>query len=88
MMKNKHKKIGKNGQLTIPKDMRADAGLLPGTAIDIERTDKGLLLSPHVPVCKVCGGIECVIDYRGLFDICHSCIDELTEIVKEAERNA
>jgi len=84
MMKNKHKKIGKSGQLTIPKDMRADAGLLPGTAIDIERTDKGLLLSPHIPLCKVCGSCERITVYRGL-ELCCGCIEA---IYKEAERNA
>ena len=83
-MKNKHKKIGRSGQLTIPKDMRADAGLMPGTVIDIERTDKGLLLSPHVPVCKVCGSIEQITAYKGL-ELCRRCIEE---IYKEAVKNA
>ncbi|MBP3266964.1 MAG: AbrB/MazE/SpoVT family DNA-binding domain-containing protein [Ruminococcus sp.] len=80
----KHKKIGSGGQLTIPKGMRTEAGLLPGTAIDIEQTEKGLLLKPHVPICKVCGSVEQITAYKGL-ELCRRCINGIN---REAEKNA
>ena len=43
-MKTKHKKMSRAGGITVPKEMRTQTGLFPGTAVDITVTDNGILI--------------------------------------------
>ena len=81
-MKTKHRKMPRSGGITIPKDMRFETGLFPGTAVDLTVTDNGILIGRHVPTCRICSGIEQVVKYRGM-EICANCAEN---IIKEAKR--
>ena len=81
-MKTKHKKMPRSGGITIPKDMRFETGLFPGTAVDLTVTENGILIGRHVPTCRFCGSIEKVIEYRGT-EICPACADKIMERVKK-----
>lgn len=66
------KKLTSKSGITISKDMRAEIGFFPGMAVDLETVDGGVLVKPHVPVCKFCGcpdGVKKVAQ----MDICLSC---------------
>lgn len=81
---SKHKRLSKAASLTIPKDMRLAAGILPGTEVDLTEVTDGILVSKHVPICRFCGSPEKVVEYRGE-EICAKCA---AEICKEATGNA
>lgn len=81
-MKTKHKKMPRSGGVTIPKEMRAEAGLFPGTAVDLTVTENGILIGRHIPVCRFCGSIEKVVEYRGS-EICPACAESIMERVKK-----
>ena len=81
-MNIRHRKMPRSGGLTIPKEMRAEAGLFPGTAVDIAVTENGILIGRHVPVCRFCGSIEKVVEYRGS-EICSVCADKIMERVNK-----
>lgn len=81
-MKTKHKKMSRAGGITVPKEMRTQTGLFPGTAVDITVTDNGILIGRHVPTCRFCGSIERVVSYRGS-EVCSACIGELRKKVDE-----
>ena len=80
-MKTKHRKMPRSGGITIPKEMRTETGLFPGTAIDITVTDNGILIGRHVPICRICGSIERVVNYRGR-EICAVCAENILRKVK------
>ncbi|OQB15734.1 MAG: SpoVT / AbrB like domain protein [Firmicutes bacterium ADurb.Bin193] len=77
-MLKKHKKLTK-GRITIPKDLRAAFGLLPGQAVDLEETDRGILIRKHMPSCFVCGSIERVKAFKG-FELCGECRKGLIDL--------
>lgn len=81
---NKHKKITRSGSITIPKDLRLSAGVLPGIAVDLTETEEGILISKHVPTCCFCGSPDKVISYHET-EICSNCISVMSE---EARKNA
>ncbi len=52
----KAKRLTSKSGITIPKDMRAEAGYFPGMAVDMETLPGGgILIKPHVAVCRFCG---------------------------------
>ena len=56
------KRICKNGSITLPKQIRGEAGLFPGNAVDIETsTDGTVTIKPSAPCCRFCGTVENVI---------------------------
>ncbi len=78
----KHKKLTRAGGVTIPKDMRAATGILPGIAVDLNETEDGILISKHVPTCCFCGSPERIITF---FDseICADCVEVMNEEVQK-----
>ena len=70
-MEASKKLTSKNG-LTIPKQIRAEAGFFPGMAVDIKTTAEGINITPHVPVCRFCGGIEKVVRIMDI-EVCRGC---------------
>jgi transcriptional pleiotropic regulator of transition state genes len=73
------KLVSKRGGITIPQQMRHEAGIVAGKAIDIENTNEGLLIKPHVPICRICGSIENVFQFRGGFEICEKCVGDASK---------
>jgi transcriptional pleiotropic regulator of transition state genes len=69
----KSKQLTNKSSLTIPKDMRAEAGFFPGMAVDMETVRDGILVKPHVPVCRFCGRPEGVKKVAQTMDVCPSC---------------
>lgn len=49
-------RIGQKGQVVIPKSIRDELGLKPGTDVEFEMTDKGVLIHEHRDVRSL-GGI-------------------------------
>lgn len=49
-------KIGQKGQVVIPKPMRDELGLKPGTDVEFEVTDRGVLIIEHRDIRSL-GGI-------------------------------
>lgn len=84
----RQKKMTSKGSLTIPKDLRADAGLVPGMAVDLEHRPDGVLIKKHVPVCRFCGSTEEVITVTAMMkiDLCRSCGEKILEGVKQHDR--
>lgn len=78
----KAKKMTSKSGLTIPKDMRAETGFFPGMAVDLETHPDGILLRPHVPVCRFCGSPEGNGAVMGM-STCGGCRGKLR---KELER--
>ena len=71
------KRICKNGALTLPKQVRAEAGLFPGNAVDIEtRTDGSITISPSAPCCRFCGSLEHLITADNVV-ICKNCATKI-----------
>lgn len=71
------KKICKNGSLTLPKVVRAEAGLFPGNAIDITTNDDGsITIKPTVETCHFCGSPEDVIKVANI-SICKNCVTKI-----------
>ncbi len=62
-----HKKLAKNGSVTIPQQLRHKIGLQPGAPLELEETkDGGVTIKKHVPSCRFCGNVEKVISYKGM----------------------
>ena len=80
----KHKRVTKAGGVTLPKDIRSAAGILPGVAVDVVTTGDGVIIKKHVPACHICGNAERVASYLG-FDLCENCLDEMTAQIKKGE---
>lgn len=75
------KKITKSGGITIPKTVRADVGIHPGTAVDVRTEGNSLVITPHVPTCRFCGCVEAVETVLGI-EICCECAEEIAKAVK------
>lgn len=72
------KKICKNGSLTLPKAVRAETGLFPGNAVEIEsNTDGSVTIKPSVPCCRFCGTVEDVIKVDNNICICNNCAKKI-----------
>lgn len=72
------KKICKNGAITLPKTLRAEAGLFPGNAVDIENnTDGSVTIKPLVPCCRFCGTVENVLQVDSNIHICKDCAKKI-----------
>lgn len=78
----KHKKLTRAGGVTIPKDMRAATGIMPGIAVDLNETEDGILISKHVPTCCFCGSPENVFVFSGT-EICFDCIEVMNKEVRK-----
>ena len=49
------KKVAKSGAITLPRQIRQEVGIFPGTPVDIEQDDNGVHIRKHIPVCHFCG---------------------------------
>lgn len=79
----KSKKLTSKSGITIPKDIRAEAGFFAGMAVDLETVRGGVLIKSHVPVCRFCGRPEDVKEVARM-NICTGCRKALR---KELNRN-
>lgn len=71
------KKINKNGSITIPKEMRADAGLFPGNGVSVETAEDGTItIKPTVDYCRFCGSPENVSAVNNI-KICKNCATQI-----------
>lgn len=78
-MNSTAKKITKSGQITIPKQIRARAGMFPGGAVNIECTEDGaVILKTVVPCCSFCGSPDEVFDVLGT-RVCKPCAQKIYE---------
>lgn len=74
------KKISKSGGITLPKQVRADIGMFAGNVVDIEVVEDSIVIKKHIQTCKLCGGIENVIEFKGI-EVCRDCVDEMQEVL-------
>lgn len=74
------KKVTKSGAITLPKQMRTEAGIFAGNAVDIEMSDDGIKIKKHVPTCQFCGSTDGVKSVIGI-EICPSCAFKIHEKV-------
>lgn len=80
-MATNYRCVNKNGSLTVPRMMRQDLGMHPGTALDMTTTDDGgLLIRKHAPSCHLCGGTKYIGTYQGL-TLCRGCYYKLGEAI-------
>lgn len=71
------KKINKNGSITIPKEMRADAGLFPDNGVSVETDSDGTItIKPCVDCCRFCGSPEDVLTVNKI-KICKNCATQI-----------
>ncbi len=78
----KSKKLTSKSAVTIPKDLRFEAGFTGGMAVDIEPVKGGILIKPHLPTCRFCGSIESVDTLKGM-EVCAKCAIELKKEVEQ-----
>jgi transcriptional pleiotropic regulator of transition state genes len=70
---NAFKKINKNGSITIPKEIRAEAGLFAGNGVEVQTNDDGsITIKPSAPCCHFCGSPDKVITVQNI-KICTEC---------------
>ena len=87
-MQSTAKKIGKYGQITIPKQIRAKAGIFPGGSVKVNVGDDGsVVLKSVVPCCSFCGSPEDVFNVNGT-RVCRSCAQIIVEKVREKHDGA
>lgn len=75
----KHKRLTSKSGITVPKDLRAEAGFFPGMAVDMETTPDGIVIRPHVKVCRFCGSPEGLVTVQGIA-VCRACVKILREV--------
>ncbi|MBS4857288.1 MAG: AbrB/MazE/SpoVT family DNA-binding domain-containing protein [Eubacterium limosum] len=78
-----HKKVNSKGGLTIPRETRAELGLFPGQAMDLEIEGNAIVLKKHTKTCRFCGSPEDVRTAMGI-DFCRSCGLELMAAISES----
>ncbi len=79
------KRLTSKSGITIPKQIRAELGILPGIAVDMESTPQGtVVIRKRVPTCRFCGAVENVITVSGI-EMCRACAKKLA---KEVEAHA
>lgn len=62
-----HTRIGKNGQLTIPKQCRDEVGLEPGAPVAVLRIGGALMLIPEQPQFQaLCESISSLLERRNI----------------------
>ncbi|MDR1629881.1 MAG: AbrB/MazE/SpoVT family DNA-binding domain-containing protein [Oscillospiraceae bacterium] len=70
-----YKKVSKSGTVTIPRLLRHELGIHPGTPIVIGTTaGGGITIKKHVPVCRVCGATEKIVRWKSV-ELCKNCYD-------------
>lgn len=74
------KKVNKNGSVTLPKQIRSQAGIFAGSSVDIEMSDDGIKIKKHMKSCHFCGKTENVKNVMGI-DICVNCARKIHEKV-------
>lgn len=76
-MDKKFKKINKNGSVTIPKEIRAEAGLFSGNGVAIDaRPDGSVLITPAAPSCRFCGSMTDILTIDNII-ICMGCTKKI-----------
>lgn len=78
------KQLNNKSGITIPKQIRAEAGWFPGMAMDVEATSEGVLIKKHVPTCQFCGTIDKVAQVLGI-EVCLKCGEKIAEAVSRNE---
>ena len=68
----KQKKLTSKCGITIPKDLRAEAGIHPNEAVDMVYTGNGILIRKHTSTCFICSSPDNVIKY-GHIELCADC---------------
>lgn len=76
----KQKKLTSKCGITIPKDLRLDAGMNAGEAVDMVYTGDGILIRKHVFTCFICHTPENVVKYKNI-ELCSECAKHF---IKEA----
>lgn len=72
------KRICKDGSIALPKQIRAEIGLFPGNAVNIETTGNGsVVIKPSAVCCRFCGSPENVNVVENIA-ICNSCVRKIT----------
>lgn len=71
------KKINKNGSVTIPKSIRAQAGLFSGNGVEIDaRGDGSVVIRSAAPSCRFCGSLKQVLTADSII-ICMDCAKKI-----------
>lgn len=72
------KRVNRAGTITLPKAVRAEAGIPIGAAVDIDTDGEYIMIRKHVPVCRFCGRAENVFKAVGI-EICRKCAEKINE---------
>lgn len=81
-MNIKQKKLSTKAALTIPKDLRAEAGFIGGMAVDLIPKEDGILVRKHLPTCRFCGFVQEVKTVKGM-EVCSTCANEIKQEVTD-----
>ena len=71
------KKITKSGGITIPKQIRTEAGIHIGSAVDVIQKEDTIIIKKHVPTCHFCNNAE-VVKFENMY-ICENCARKILE---------
>ena len=75
------RRIGKQGTVSLPKSVRAEAGLHPGMAVEIVAKESSLVITPTYAHCFLCGSARDVQTVGGV-NICRECAEKIVEVLK------
>ena len=67
------KAIDELGRLVIPKDMRRNLGIEPGTDLEISSEGDTIFVRRAVSRCVFCSNTEHLVEFKGL-NICPECL--------------
>ncbi|MFQ8732068.1 MAG: AbrB/MazE/SpoVT family DNA-binding domain-containing protein [Enterocloster bolteae] len=87
------KKVTKGGGITIPRMLRQETGILPGSQWMLTADEAGIHIAKHVPACRFCGTVEDVAAVCGM-EVCRNLCREdcggvpVTEKTKEIKARA
>lgn len=82
-----YKRMGKNGSINIPVDVRRELDIQGGDGMEIEKTMDGkLILSRYQARCHFCKSEDRVLNIDGR-NICENCAEAVFKAWKEEHAN-
>lgn len=75
-----HKKVNKQGGITLPQQIRHELNIPAGAAIEVETIDEEIIIRKHIPTCLLCKTSNNVIVVDGI-ELCKECLVKMQKEV-------
>jgi AbrB family transcriptional regulator, transcriptional pleiotropic regulator of transition state genes len=82
------RKVDELGRIVLPKELRVTLNINEKDPLEIYvDEDSRIILRKYEPACVFCGGMNGIITYKG-HNVCHDCLNKLSEKLDEQNRDA